>query len=450
MSGSDHGERLHSAAAAARTLLENSPVERWEVFAKASFAREVEVAPGRPLRVIHVEETGVAVRSLRDGRAGFAAASGLGSSASRRAVEGAFATETAVTHDPLPPRRLLGTTEVRGASPLPPTGWATHVGEELARAVTNLADGCLRLRRAIIQEGAFSWILATGDDWVARHDGTGTALLAEVEGVSNRAGVWRDWLHIADPEAFDVEAAAARISDRALLTRSRVATDSGLRDLILHPEVAAQLLSAIAPLFLAMPDDEDHLPALLDRDGRLASPALTLFDDRMDPEAPVTGPCDGEGFAAHRTLLLDEGIPRHRLASFRDAHRCSESARGGALRLSYRDYPSTGIANLQVETGNGVPAGQLLGAADHALYLLRPLAQVSVTPKTDTYRIIASGVWLDGHKVRGWHPVVELCGSLGLLLRRIEAVGNDLRWFQTSRGFVGAPSLLVRRQPVVG
>ncbi len=446
----DHAERLHTAAASARTLLENSPVERWEIFAKASFAREVEVAPGRPLRVIHVEETGVAIRSLRNSRAGFAAASGLGSGASRRAVEGALATETALAHDPLPPRRLLGTTEVRAASPMPPTGWGTHVGEELARAVTSLANGRLRLRRAIIQEGTFSWILATGDDWVARHDGTSTALLAEIEVVGDRAGVWRDWLHIADPEAFDVEIAAARISDRALLTGSRVATDSGLRDLILHPEVAAQLLSAIAPLFLATPDDEDALPALLDRDGRLAAPALTLIDDRVDPEAPITGPCDGEGLAAHRTLLLDEGIPRHRLASFRDAHRCSESPRGGAMRLSYRDYPSTGIANLQVGTQDAVPAGELLGAADHALYLLRPLAPVSFSPETDTYRIIASGVWLDGRNVRGWHPVVELCGSLGRLLRRIEAVGNDLRWFQTSRGFIGAPSLLVRRQPVIG
>jgi len=155
----------------------------------------------------------------------------------------------------------------------------------------------------------------------------------------------------------------------------------------------------------------------------------------MDPEAPITGPCDGEGLAAHRTLLLDEGIPRHRLASFRDAHRCSESPRGGALRLSYRDYPSTGIANLQVGTQDAVPAGELLGAADHALYLLRPLAPVSFSPETDTYRIIASGVWLDGRNVRGWHPVVELCGSLGRLLRRIEAVGNDLRWFQWSDKF---------------
>ena len=129
--------------------------------------------------------------------------------------------------------------------------------------------------------------------------------------------------------------------------------------------------------------------------------------------------------------------------------RHSETSRGGALRLSYRDYPATGIANLQAATDNGVAAAELLGSADRALYLLRPLAAVGFEPSSDSYRIIASGVWLDGHTVRGWHPVVELRGSLGRLLRRIELVGNDLRWFQTGRGFVGAPSLLVRRQPVV-
>jgi predicted Zn-dependent protease len=143
-------------------------------------------------------------------------------------------------------------------------------------------------------------------------------------------------------------------------------------------------------------------------------------------------------------------VPRHRLASYRDAVRHSEVPRGGALRLSYRDYPGTGTANLLVSIENGVAATHLLGSADRALYLLRPLAPVGFEPSTDTYRMIASGVWLDGHTVRGWHPVVELRGSLGLLLRRIEAVGTDLRWFQTTQGFIGAPSLLIRSQPVVG
>jgi predicted Zn-dependent protease len=67
-----------------------------------------------------------------------------------------------------------------------------------------------------------------------------------------------------------------------------------------------------------------------------------------------------------------------------------------------------------------------------------------------TYSLIASGVWIEHQRVRGWHPVVELSGDLGALLRRIDAVGTDLNWFQTPGGFVGAPSFLIRRQPVVG
>jgi predicted Zn-dependent protease len=103
-----------------------------------------------------------------------------------------------------------------------------------------------------------------------------------------------------------------------------------------------------------------------------------------------------------------------------------------------------------VDHAAGIAPARLLEVADRALYLLRPLAPVMLDLAGDGYRIVASGVWLRGHEVRGWHPVVELQGSLSRLLRRIEAVGTDLAWFQTDRGCVGAPSLLVRRQPVVG
>ena len=450
MVGNEHLERLNSAADSARTELENRALERWEFFAKASFTRQVEMAPGRPLDVINVEEMGVAVRSVRQGRAGFAAASGLEGGASRRAAEGALSAELPTPFDPLPPQRMLGVSEVRAPRALPPKGWAGHVGHEIARVLAGTVGQHLQLRRTIVQEGAFAWILATGEGWVARHEDATTALLAEVEIEGERGGVWRDWLHIPDHETFDAEAAASQVSDRALLTQNRVTTDSGLRDLILHPEVSAELLAALAPLFFAARDDDEHPSPLVDPEGRLATAALTVVDDRTDPNAPITGPCDGEGLPARRTLLVDAGVPRYRLASHRDAVRHSDTSRGGALRLSYRDYPATGIANLEVATDSGVAATELLGSADRALYLLRPLAPVAFDPSSDSYRVIASGVWLDGHSVRGWHPVVELRGSLGRLLRRIEAVGTDRRWFQTSRGFVGAPSLLIRRQPVVG
>ncbi len=443
-------QRLHEAAAAARSELENAALERWEFFAKASFTREIAVMPNRPLEIVRVDETGVAVRSWRAGKAGFAAASGLGPMASRRAVEAAMESETETALDPIPPPHLLGTYEERPPRTLPPTGWATHICDELNRAIADVGAGRLALRRTLVHEGVFGWVLATSEGWVTRHENASTSLLIEVTVAGDRLGLWREWLHVPDHDAIDVDGVAAQIANRAMLTASRILTDSGLNDLILHPEVTAQLLAAISPLFIARAGDDDPLTALVDDDGRLAAGSLTVVDDRVDPGAPVTGPCDGEGLPARRTLLLDHGVPRHRLASVADAAHCGESPRGGALRLSYRDYPATGVANLRVDVDDGVGAGELLSAADRALYLLRPVAPVVCDPGAGSYRIIASGVWLDGTTVRGWHPVVELKGHIGGLLRRIDAVGNDPRWFQTGRGFVGAPSLLIRRQPVVG
>jgi PmbA protein len=441
-------ERLESAIEHAAGRLAASTATRWEVFVKSSLTRQTDFVGGQLHRSLEVEESGIGVRSWDGARAGFAAASGLETSATKTAVDAARA-GAVHADDPMPPSRLLGVTQLPAGPKMAPRGWAQHISYELDLALASLSGGTLRLDRAVVQEGHYRWILATGDGCRVEHDRVVASILVEVE-VGDRAGVWREWQHIADPETFDAEATAARVGNRVLLTRHRVTTDRGLHDLILHPEVSAHLLAGISPLFLAASEETDPLPRLLDNDGLLAAFALTVVDDRAGADAPVVGPCDGEGLPARRTLLLDEGAPRHRVASFADARRFNETPRGGAVRFSYRDRPATGFANLKVLTDEGMPAGELLASTRRALYLLRPLAPVICDLTSDSYSLIASGVWLEDRRVRGWHPVVELSGRLGTLLRRIDAVGTDLSWVQTARGIVGAPSLLVRRQPVVG
>jgi PmbA protein len=444
----DRTGRLSRAVESCSSLLDASNAKRWEVFVKASLTRQTDFVDGKLRRTAQIEESGLSVRFFDGDRAGFAAASSLDPSAARTAVDAARA-GAAPSNDPMPPSRLLGTTSIPPGPEMPAQGWAQHITSELEIELATMSNGGLRLGRAIVQEGSYRWNLSTADDWSAEHDRMVASILVEVL-VDDRPGTWREWIHIPDPQTFDAASLAARIGNRALLTRHKIATDQGLHDLILHPEVSAQLMAGISPLFLATHVDSDPLPGLLDTNGLLSAYALTVVDDRSDATAPVVSPCDGEGLPARRTLLLDEGAPRHRVASYSDARRFDEVPRGGAVRFSYRDRPSTGFANLRILTHDGMPAGELLAASTRALYLLRPLAPVICDLERDTYSLIASGVWLDRQRIRGWHPVVELSGGLGTLLRRIDAVGTDLSWFQTARGFVGAPSLLVRRQPVVG
>lgn len=443
----DHLGRLHRITAAARDLLAHAGVPRWEVYAKASHTRELVWRPGERLAVAHADETGVAVRSSHGRESGFAAASGAEPGAARRAVEGALSAQLEQPFDPIPPARLLGTSPMEEAAPLPASGWSAHVAADLAAAVAAQGAG-LRVVRLAVEEGSYAWVLTTAEGFVASHGGTAVAILAEVALAAPGGGCWRDWIHVPAPAAFDARAAAARIADRAALTsHPGGAAASGVRDAILHPEVAAALIAALAPLFLTSP--ADPLVRLLDRDGRLAGEALTLVDDRSDPEGPAPGGCDGEGLPARRTLLLERGVPRHRLGCYQDAVACGDLPRGGAIRPSYRDCPASGVSNLRVAVDDGLPPAALLGRAGRALYLTRPVAPVVADPVADQVRILASGVWIDGGRVVGGHPVVELRGGLGRMLRRIEAVGTDLRWLQTPAGFVAAPSILVRAQTVM-
>lgn len=440
---SEFRDRLHRAAALTRDHLAHLGVARWELFAKASTARSVTVVGSRTDETVEVEETGVAVRTSAAGRCGFGAASGLEVASGRRAADGAVDCAMPFDTDPLPPSRLLASSPCPPPSTPPPRGWPAHAAAELRRAVAAASGGRVEVARTTVDAGAAAWLLTTSDGFVAAHEESSIGLAVELLLDGGLRGRWREWIRVPRPESLSAEESARRMVDRVMLTTAPIRGERPIGDLLLHPEVAAHLLGALAPLFLVRPPEADPLPRLLDGAGCLAAPVLTLVDSRIGEDAPVGGPCDGEGLPARRTLLLEEGVPRHRLACWSEAAACGEPARGGAVRMSYRDAPASGISNLVVDTACGVPPGRLLTSADRLVYLLRPAAPVACDPFLDQYRLVASGVWVTGGQLDGWHPAIEIRGRLSGLLRRLEGIGSDLEWHQTAAGWVGAPSVLV-------
>ncbi|MCP4899265.1 MAG: hypothetical protein GY906_20055 [bacterium] len=441
-------EQLQRAAISTRDLLHHRASGRWEVFAKASCARQQIFAPDDADLVSQTEETGVAVRSFSNDRHGFAAASDLGSNASRRAADGVRSSEVAIDFDPLPPQHLLGDSPLSQRSELAPAGWAAHFCQTLRSEIHTCSGGRVIPHRIAFQEGAFGWILTTSDDHTTHHETVSTSLLVEVRLRDRDAGIWRESVHLPRPSDSDPRKIALKVVDRVMLSNANNFEMAGIKDVICHGEVVAHIIAELIPLLTATPGDFDDLSTLVDQHGLLMSCDLSLVDDRTVEDGPLSSPSDGEGLSARRVLLVEEGVPRHRIASYRDAMVCHEQPRGGALRLSYRDYPASGASNVVVSSPEAISPSELLGNIDCAAYLLRPIAPVKLDPKRDSFRLLASGIWIEGGKVAGWQPAIEVSGGIGQLLRRIDGVGTDHGWHQTRAGFIDSPSLLLRRQTI--
>lgn len=438
-------ERLAGAAGEARDALARAGAPRWELYAKASSWEETLQRTGSATTTVRCQETGLAVRTRRHERTGFAAASGAGPRAWRAAVEAALSVEQPDAIDPLPPPEKLGTTPLQTAPPgAPSPGWGESVLTRLESEVGEASDGRLRLLRASVRLGEAGWILHTAEGFTATHLGASCLLLAEVGGTAAGRPAWRELVPIPSASSLDPAVVARRLVDPLLLLDTPSAARSGVEDVLLDRAVAAHLLGGLVSLLVAS-EPNQNMPF---QGQLLGSELLTLVDDRLGLEGPLTAPCDGEGLPSREIVLVDRGVLRGRLASYRDAVRAGIDPPGGAMRSSYREPPQTGVANLVLRPEPAVSPRDLLAAAGRCLYLLRLAGPPEVEPHHDRYRLSGIGVTLEDGAVRAWHPLVEVRGRVSRLLQRLEAAGSDRAWFQTAAGVVGTPSLLVRSQLV--
>ena len=273
-------------------------------------------------------------------------------------------------------------------------GWAMELEAEARKASSKVAA---------VRESTWS-------------DGSGASLLLTQKGVRT-PDVWSSCsasIELAVAEGEERQAAyhwdvarrpglnLAAIGQEAALKGERklnpLRLPAGKYSVVLHPEVAVELLGIVA----GMLDAESVLKQRSLFAGKLgegiASPLLTLVDDGRLAEAPGrpalgTEPWDAEGLPTRRNVLLE----------------------GGVLR--------TYLHTLKTAAEMGVAPTASAGRGLH-----------TVDPVSGDLSVGASGIRIrDGLLAE---PVDKLtfAGNLRDFLTRIVALGSDLRWYGSSAG----------------
>jgi predicted Zn-dependent protease len=408
---------------------------RFEVFARlgesAHLVRDQDGAFERRA----TRELGVACRVSGGGRAGFAAAAGAATRAGRQAALAAMDALLPAT-DPLPPRAALGSSGSALEHPAADPAAQEAFAEELAAgfaAATRQAE----LVQVRLLVGTSTAVLATGEGHLARaHAGGSVVELL----VAPSEGPWRHF-HFAAPALADLQPdeLTRRAVEASLLATTGRAAPRQLADVLLAPAVAAPLVVALAH-HLARETDDDSWRRI-----RVA-PTWHLVDERPGPTGLLPLPWDGEGLPSRRLVLAAGGHLRERFATWEVAQRTGRQP-GGAVRPSYRHPPVAGAANLVVLPDAAIGQPDLLRLLDTGFYLAIPAGVARVDPASGRFALRAAAVGVRHGRPTSTHPLVDLRGSFGRLLRGLAATGGDSESFSLASA-VTTPSLLFRRLEV--
>lgn len=417
-----------------------------EAFLSVSRARKAKVQNGALEDLSASKRGGLGVRVIRAGakgfRTGLATTSDLAAADFRSLFAQAWELSALGDEDP-----WLRQAEPEGSDDLPsrfdPAVDALTPEQRIERAMA-LEAGARKAssKVAAVRESAWS-------------DGSGASLLLTQKGVraadlgsscsasielavadgEERQAAWH-W-DVARRPTLDlaaIGAEAARKGERKLNPQRLAA---GRYPVVLHPEVAVDLLAIVA----GMLDAEAVLKQRSLFAGKvgetIASPLLTLVDDGRLAEAPGcpalgTEPWDGEGLSTRRNVLIEGGVLMTYLHTLKTAAEMGVAPTGSAGR-GMGSQPGATTFNLFPLVGRTAPDA-LYKMAGNGVLITEIMGLHTVDPVSGDLSVGASGLRIrDGLLAE---PVDKLtfAGNLRDFLTRIVAVGSDLHWYGSSAG----------------
>ena len=317
---------------------------------------------------------------------------------------------------------------------------AVHLLNGVSRALTDELPGA-RLVRAYLEDGAGDQELASSREIEARSRLRAASLFLEARGPNRDDPSISVLLAEREARRFLPKTVARHLADRLLLSTRGAPRNRDRGDLLLSHGVVAPLLAALSPLWIG-PRAPSVVRDLCDQ-GRLAARGFTLVDDGRHPRGILQAPVDGEGLPTRRVVLVEEGMYRQPLVSWRQATPRMQAS-GCSRRFGWRDLPDPGPTHLYLESASTTGVGELLSSLSRGYYLLSTHGSVKVEAGFSRFAVPVSGFAIEGGRPTGSISGTWLVGTVSAFLKGLVAAARDLTFTPLGGGMIGAPTLLVK------
>lgn len=234
-----------------------------------------------------------------------------------------------------------------------------------------------------------------------------------------------------------LRSATRRCLERAQALTMPAAAGALPRTVVLDGYVAAQLLKFMVGAFSAeaVAQGRSRLADMLGRP--VAASMITITDDPVAVDLPMTAPFDDEGEPARRRDLVVAGNLTGYLGSRRYARSVPGSLPGSAWQQSPTTPPRPSARNLWIQ-----PTAAPVPADGPRLRIIQTRGMYTSNDVTGDFSMGATGlVERSGELLPA--SDITVAGNVFEVLRNVRAVGDELRWSAGSAGGFASPDLLV-------
>jgi PmbA protein len=272
------------------------------------------------------------------------------------------------------------------------------------------------------------------------HHSLSVSVIAEDKNGMERDYDWDSKTHLVDMRR--PEAIGARAGQRAVERLSPTKIKSQTAPVIYEKRLSSSLIGSLAAAIngAAIARGVSFLKGK--KGAEIFPRGLNVIDDPHIPRGHGSRPFDGEGLAARRLNIIDDGVLTDWFMNSAQARQLKLETNGRATR-GVSGPPGSGPTNLYLE--NGTLSLDALMAKSGTGLLVTDMFGPQINSNTGDYSVGCAGFWFENGEVV--HPASEITVA-GNLLDMFKALipADDLEF----TGAVNAPSLYVGEMTIAG
>ena len=176
---------------------------------------------------------------------------------------------------------------------------------------------------------------------------------------------------------------------------------------------------------------------------KVASDVLTIIDDGKLKGGIGSCPFDDEGVETKRKEVISSGILKLYLLDSITARKFNLDSTGNAKR-SYKTPPTPAPLNFYIKPGSKTP-NEIISEVDKGLLVTKVIG-FGVDLVSGNYSRGAEGIWIEKGELKFPVDKITIAGNLNEMLKNIDAVGNDLIFYDKTAG----PNIRISRMTISG